>query len=90
MMVSRRRVVILQTGPLPIPTVTRASAILLCLHLSWTITGMLSVMAMRRSIAMGRHRHPAIKVERSGAVGRMGAIYIRDPDSNLIEISNYV
>lgn len=39
---------------------------------------------------MGRHRHPAIKVERSGAVGRMGAIYIRDPDSNLIEISNYV
>jgi catechol 2,3-dioxygenase-like lactoylglutathione lyase family enzyme len=29
-------------------------------------------------------------VERTGAVGRMVSIYIRDPDSNLIEISNYV
>jgi len=29
-------------------------------------------------------------VERAGAVGRMRSIYLRDPDSNLIEISNYV
>jgi len=29
-------------------------------------------------------------VERAGSVGRMRSIYLRDPDSNLIEISNYV
>jgi catechol 2,3-dioxygenase-like lactoylglutathione lyase family enzyme len=29
-------------------------------------------------------------VERTGAVGRMRSIYLRDPDSNLIEISNYL
>ena len=29
-------------------------------------------------------------VERTGAVGRMRSIYLRDPDLNLIEISNYV
>lgn len=29
-------------------------------------------------------------VERTGAVGAMQSIYLRDPDSNLIEISNYV
>ncbi len=28
-------------------------------------------------------------VERAGAVGEMRSIYIRDPDFNLIEISNY-
>jgi catechol 2,3-dioxygenase-like lactoylglutathione lyase family enzyme len=29
-------------------------------------------------------------VERTGALGEMRSIYIRDPDFNLIEISNYV
>jgi catechol 2,3-dioxygenase-like lactoylglutathione lyase family enzyme len=28
-------------------------------------------------------------VERTGALGRINSIYIRDPDNNLIEISNY-
>ena len=29
-------------------------------------------------------------VERTGAIGRIRSIYLRDPDQNLLEISNYV
>jgi catechol 2,3-dioxygenase-like lactoylglutathione lyase family enzyme len=29
-------------------------------------------------------------VERTGAVGKMRSVYLRDPNSNLIEISNYL
>ena len=29
-------------------------------------------------------------VERTGAVGRLRSVYCRDPDGNLIEVSNYV
>ena len=28
-------------------------------------------------------------VEKTGALGKIKSIYIRDPDNNLIEISNY-
>ncbi len=61
MMELRRRDATLQTEHLPILTVTHASAILLCLHLSWTITGTLFVTAMRKCIVMDHHR-PAIKI----------------------------
>ena len=29
-------------------------------------------------------------VERTGAVGKIRSVYLRDPDQNLIELSNYI
>ncbi|TBL75676.1 VOC family protein [Paenibacillus thalictri] len=29
-------------------------------------------------------------VKRTGAVGEIGSVYVRDPDGNLVEISNYI
>jgi catechol 2,3-dioxygenase-like lactoylglutathione lyase family enzyme len=29
-------------------------------------------------------------VERTGAVGKIRSVYLRDPDENLIELSNYL
>lgn len=29
-------------------------------------------------------------VQRTGAVGKLNSIYVRDPDGNLVEISNYI
>lgn len=29
-------------------------------------------------------------VERTGALGKLRSVYIRDPDENLIELSNYI
>jgi catechol 2,3-dioxygenase-like lactoylglutathione lyase family enzyme len=29
-------------------------------------------------------------VERTGAVGKLRSVYVRDPDQNLVEISNYL
>lgn len=29
-------------------------------------------------------------VERTGAMGKIRLIYLRDPDNNLIELSNYI
>jgi catechol 2,3-dioxygenase-like lactoylglutathione lyase family enzyme len=48
---------------------------------------------IEEAIAHLKALHHAIEegpVERTGAVGTMRSIYLRDPDSNLIEISNYL
>ena len=47
---------------------------------------------LEQVIAELRARNIAIElgpVERTGATGRMISVYLRDPDDNLIEISNY-
>ena len=41
---------------------------------------------------LAKHSIPIIEgpIERTGATGTLISVYIRDPDKNLIEISNYV
>ena len=37
-----------------------------------------------------RRSHRGGPVERTGATGRIRGVYFRDPDPNLIEVSNYI
>jgi catechol 2,3-dioxygenase-like lactoylglutathione lyase family enzyme len=53
------------------------------------------ITAMPLDAAMGRVRAQGVEiiegpVDRTGATGPLRSFYFRDPDSNLIEVSNYV
>ncbi|MGA8292426.1 MAG: VOC family protein, partial [Rhodoplanes sp.] len=48
---------------------------------------------LERAILRLRENGVAIEegpVERTGAMGRIRSVYVRDPDGNLLEISEYV
>jgi catechol 2,3-dioxygenase-like lactoylglutathione lyase family enzyme len=51
-----------------------------------TTTPLEAVLAHLRACGVAVEAGP---VAREGAVGRMGSVYFRDPDGNLVEVSNY-
>ncbi len=46
-------------------------------------------LVLGRPIGRGRLGQPGGPVERTGAEGTLRSVYCRDPDGNLIEVSNY-
>lgn len=52
----------------------------------WTVTPLGAVVEHLRNAGVGIEQGP---VRRTGARGPMDSIYLRDPDGNLLEISNY-
>lgn len=52
-----------------------------------TATPLPEVIAHLQSLGIAVELGP---VERTGALGKMQSIYLRDPDGNLLEISNYL
>jgi catechol 2,3-dioxygenase-like lactoylglutathione lyase family enzyme len=51
-----------------------------------TTTPLAAVLAHLRDCAVAVEAGP---VAREGATGRMGSVYFRDPDENLVEVANY-